>query len=122
MACLAASLVPAPLLGGTTTCLDYADDHFRNRFIREKIFPYLTAQRLNLLGLVITLLRKTANKSALNNMRAKNLAAVWTPNLIRYESPVEEMEHLALSQKFVEVLIEQSNELFGGEEEEEQSE
>lgn len=46
-------------------------------------------------------------------MRIRNLAVVWAPNLIRYESPVEEMEHLLISQKFIETLIEQAYELFG---------
>ena len=94
--------------------LEYADDHYRCRFIREKIFPYMTKQRLDMLGLIITLLRKTANNAEINKMRVRNLAVVWAPNLIRYESPVEEMEHLAISQKFIEALIEQAYELFGG--------
>jgi hypothetical protein len=46
-------------------------------------------------------------------MKPSNLAAVWTPNLIRCESLQEELRMLATSQQFIQVLIELADDLFG---------
>lgn len=45
-------------------------------------------------------------------MHPRNLAAVWTPNLVRCESLEEELKFLATSQKFIEVMIGLADELF----------
>lgn len=75
-----------------------------------------------MLSLVIRLLRKTAANYEQNKMHPRNLAAIWTPNLIRCESIQEEMRMLATSQKFIEVLIELSDNLFGRDEDESDNE
>ena len=77
----------------------------------------MNSQRKSLLALVIKLLRKTAAKYEQNKMHPRNLAAIWTPNLIRCESLQEEMRMLATSQKFVEALIEHCADLFGEDDE-----
>lgn len=75
-----------------------------------------------MLALVIRLLRKTAANYEQNKMHRRNLAAIWTPNLIRCESIQDEMRMLTTSQKFIEVLIELSDQLFGDEDRVEDSE
>lgn len=73
----------------------------------------MSDQRRDMLALIVRLLRSTANNYEENKMHPRNLAAVWTPNLVRCESLEEEMRMLATSQKFIEVMIESSEELFG---------
>lgn len=75
----------------------------------------MSSQRRSMLSLVIRLLRKTAANYEQNKMHPRNLAAIWTPNLIRCESIQDEMRMLATSQKFIESLIELSDQLFGDE-------
>lgn len=92
--------------------IEYSDDRKRVKYIEDNIFSELSNQRLKLLGLIVRLLRKTADQAEINKMYPRNLAAVWTPNLVRCESLEEEMKLLVTSQKFVEVLIELYVQLF----------
>lgn len=93
--------------------IDLSSDKERCSYIKRSILNKMSDQRRALLGLIIRLLRKTANNYEENKMHPRNLAAVWTPNLVRCESLEEEMRMLATSQKFIEVMIDLSDDLFG---------
>lgn len=95
--------------------VEHNDDNDRAQYIRRNVLGEMTTQRRALLALVIGLLYKTAQHADVNRMQPKNLAAVWTPNLIRCESIQDEMRMLPVSQKFIEILIELADLLFGEE-------
>lgn len=87
-------------------------DADRVSYIRKEVISKLSNQRRRLLAALFRLLHKTADNWEVNKMKPRNLAAVWTPNLIRYENPQEELKMLNISQKFIEIMIELAEVLF----------
>ncbi|PJF19384.1 hypothetical protein PSACC_00850, partial [Paramicrosporidium saccamoebae] len=85
--------------------VEYSDNRKRVTYIENNILSELSTQRRDLLALLMDLLRVTSEHAEFNKMHPRNLAAVWTPNLVRCESLEEELKFLATSQKFIEVLI-----------------
>lgn len=96
-------------------------DDQRVKYIKREILSKMSDQRIKLLALVIRLLRQTANLAEFNQMKPRNLAAVWTPNLVRCESLQDELKMLATSQKFIEIMIDLGDDLFGGDTGDQQS-
>lgn len=87
-------------------------DTDRIAYIRREVLSRLSNQRRCLLAALFRLLHKTASSWEVNRMKPRNLAAVWTPNLVRYENPQEELKMLHVSQKFVEIMIDLADGLF----------
>ena len=81
-------------------------------YIKKYILEQMTEKKVQMLGILCRLLQRTAEKESVNNMKPRNLAAVWAPTLIRCETIQEEMKLLATSQKFIEILIEKADQLF----------
>lgn len=109
-------LIPPAVYDEISGVFDYSADEDRRRFIQKHILAAMSDQRREMLGLILRLLKDTAQNLERNKMHSRNLAAVWTPNLIRCESPEEEMTLLRTSQKFIEVLINYAYDLFPEEE------
>lgn len=89
-----------------------SDDYDRRSLINRRILGEMSDQRVAMLALVIRLLRKVSNRGTVNGLSVPILASIWTPNLIWCEDPMEEMLLLKSSKKFVEILIENSDDLF----------
>jgi len=94
------------------TVLGLSEDRERASFIKKRILCDLSDQRKKILGEIIGLLHDVAALSEENKMPARNLAAVWVPNLIRNEDPQEDMRILTLANKFLEILITLAPEIF----------
>lgn len=68
---------------------------------------------LMLLAKLMYLLYKVSLQSDINKMSARNLAIVWSPNLIRHEDMQEDLASMASSTKLVEAMINFQDEIFG---------
>jgi hypothetical protein len=88
------------------------DESSRVEYIRSHVLDKMSHQRLTLLALAMRMLRLTAAQAEVNRMPPRNLAAVWAPNLIRCDSLQEEMQMLAVSQRTIEIMIQNASELF----------
>lgn len=92
--------------------IETADDYDRRTMIKRRILSEMGDQRCEMLSMVIRLLRKVSNRVTINGMSVAILASIWTPNIIWCEDPLEEMSLLKSSKKFIEILIENSDDLF----------
>jgi len=120
VACLLKAYVrelPTPLIPPETYphLSDFTSGHTDKqltKFIKSSILSPMSHQTRSFLGHLVYLLNAVKERSGVNHMGAKNLAIVWTPNLIRHERAEDEMACIKVSHLIVEYMINHAYDLF----------
>ena len=105
-------LIPPSLYPILGDLFNYQSVEAQGKFIRKTILNPMPMQSVFFLGRLMALLAAVASHSGRNNMSARNLAIVWSPNLIRHERAEDEMKTLKVSHQLIEFMITHHEHLF----------
>lgn len=105
-------LIPPELYPNLGDFFNHQGDEAVGRFIRRTFLAQMSDQTVFFLGRLMRLLSLVADHASVNKMGARNLAIVWSPNLIRHERPEDEMKTLQVCHKMIEFMITHHEELF----------